>query len=207
MVSNVNTLVGGMEANGVGFVQSPIARVPLDYFNFCIIRSNVPHWWHAPTEGVSSLPVPNNKRQTGHIIEWHKANPQVIKLGLFITDSHLDLARAIVHIHLPTFLIGQEVQTKSRICCCNNLLESPPAMRGRFHITTLRPVVQVKIRLQFLLPYICLRGSSSFRSRTQHICSAPFKGISSRGYEMIGRWRPLSIKYYHVRLVSGVHIK
>ena len=99
-------------------------------------------------EGVSFLPVSNNKRQTGHItIEWRKANPQVINLGMFITDSHLDLplpARAIVRTHLPTFLTVPEAQMKSRICCCNNLLESPLAMGGRLRITTLRPVVQVQ---------------------------------------------------------------
>jgi hypothetical protein len=145
MVSNtVSTLVGGMEANGVGSVQSPFASVPPDPFNFCIFRSNGPRWWHAPMD----LTVSNNKRQSGHItIEWHTASPQVINLGILIIDSHLDSplpARAIVRIHLPIFLIVPEAQTKSSICCCNNLLESPPAMGGRFRITTLRPVVQVK---------------------------------------------------------------
>ena len=65
----VSTLVGGMEASGVGSAQSPIARVPLNAFDFCIFRSNGPHWWRAPMEGVLSLPVSNKKRQTGHIIE------------------------------------------------------------------------------------------------------------------------------------------
>jgi len=43
-----------------------------------------------------------------------------------------------------------------------------------------------RILLQFLLSYICLR-SSSFCTRAQHICSARFKGIPSRDYEMISR--------------------
>jgi len=57
-------------------------------------------------------------------------------------------------------------------------------MGGKFRITNLQPIAQVKFFQIFIIVHM-LTDPPSFRTRAQHICSAPFKGVPSCCYEMI----------------------